>query len=446
MSAETLRKLLHVAFGGFAFAAVFLGPLGTAAVALAALAFNSFVLPRAGGRRLWRRQELARGHSLGMLLYPLSVLLLVAIFQRRLEVAAAVWGILAFGDGAAALLGTAVGGARLPWNPAKTWVGTLSHWLFGSLAAAALLGWTLARRQPPAEVSWTFLAAAAAAAALFAAFLESQPQELDDNLGVPLLTALVLFGVLAGEGYWSTEADAGALAAAAGVGLALNLAFAAAAFAARAIDFSGLVAGVLLGTVIYAFLGLRGFLVLAAFLVLGAASTRLGWAAKAALRLAQEAGGRRSARHAVANAGVPATLAVFAATTPWAQALQAGFVAAFASAASDTLESELGQLWGRRTVLVTTFEPVPRGSDGAVSLEGTLAGVAGAAALAVLGWALGFYGPGGIVIVTLAGFLGSVADSLLGAALERRGLLDNEAVNFLSTLAGALVAVGLTLA
>ena len=105
--------------------------------------------------------------------------------------------------------------------------------------------------------------------------------------------------------------------------------------------------------------------------------------------------------------------------------------------------SEIGQLWGRRTFLITTLKPVPRGTEGAVSLEGTLATVLGSAAVAALGWALGFYGPWVVALITLAAFIGTTLESYVGATVEKAGLLDNESVNFLNTLIGALAAAAL---
>ena len=86
---------------------------------------------------------------------------------------------------------------------------------------------------------------------------------------------------------------------------------------------------------------------------------------------------------------------------------------------------------------------MPAGTDGGISATGTLAGLTGAAAIAILGWALGFYPLLGIVVVSVAGILGTFADSLAGATLERGGLLDNHAVNVLCTLVGALTAAGM---
>jgi uncharacterized protein (TIGR00297 family) len=80
-----------------------------------------------------------------------------------------------------------------------------------------------------------------------------------------------------------------------------------------------------------------------------------------------------------------------------------------------------------------------------VSVEGTAAGIAASLVIAVLGAAVGLYPWLGVAVIVLAAFAGTTLESILGATVERRGLLDNEAMNFLNTLVGALVAVGLTL-
>jgi uncharacterized protein (TIGR00297 family) len=118
-------------------------------------------------------------------------------------------------------------------------------------------------------------------------------------------------------------------------------------------------------------------------------------------------------------------------------------VAAFATATFDTVSSELGQLWGRRHFLVTTFRRVPAGTDGAISMEGTLAGLAGALVVAGAAWAVGSIDPAGVAVVALAAFVGATFESYLGATVESSLRLDNELVNFLNTLVGGLAAGGL---
>ncbi len=195
---ELLRKLIHMAVGLGAFAVVFLGPLHSAILAGGLLLFNLAVWPRLGGRRVWRDAESRHGVAIGIVLYPLVVLALVLIFWRRLEVVAAAWAILAFGDGMATIAGQGLGGARLPWNPAKSWAGTLAFWVCGTLGSAAALGWTLAHQERPLAIG--VVLSAAALTALSAALVESLPLPLDDNLTVPLASAAVLWGFLRGVG------------------------------------------------------------------------------------------------------------------------------------------------------------------------------------------------------------------------------------------------------
>ena len=94
----------------------------------------------------------------------------------------------------------ALGRRKLPWNPRKSWMGSLAYVLFGTLAAAVLLVWTA-----PAQdraYGWAFALAACFATALLAAALESLPQGLDDNLGVPLVSGLFLLGLVLTQGRW----------------------------------------------------------------------------------------------------------------------------------------------------------------------------------------------------------------------------------------------------
>jgi uncharacterized protein (TIGR00297 family) len=98
-----------------------------------------------------------------------------------------------------------------------------------------------------------------------------------------------------------------------------------------------------------------------------------------------------------------------------------------------------------KTLLITTWKPVPPGMDGGISLRGTAAALAAAGLVALSGRLLGLVPTRQAVIVLCAGFFGTVADSVLGAVLERRGWLNNDLVNFFSTATAAGIAWGLTI-
>jgi uncharacterized protein (TIGR00297 family) len=214
--------------------------------------------------------------------------------------------------------------------------------------------------------------------------------------------------------------------------------FAALAYALGMVSRNGALGGVFVGTFVFACLGPQGFAVLALFVVGGSTLTRLGYGRKSRSGTAQEHSGRRGAKNALANCSVAVLCALLAAMTG-SDAFAAAFLASLGAAFADTAESEVGQLSGRRPRLITTLQRVQPGTDGAVSLPGTLAGIGAAGLTAALGFALGLVGDGGgVVLVALAAFLGTIADSLIGALYPRVG---NEITNLACTLTAAALAL-----
>src|SRR5207244_13175204 len=124
-----------------------------------------------------------------------------------------------------------------------------------------------------------------------------------------------------------------------------------------------------------------------------------------------------------ANGGVPAALALLAGfSAPDDRHLFAlAYAAAVATAGADTCSSEVGKAYGRRTFLITTLRPVPPGTEGAISAEGTLAGLAGAIVIAAVGAAGGLYGAGAAGLGAGGGLLGSPARTVLGTGAGKRG-------------------------
>jgi uncharacterized protein (TIGR00297 family) len=220
--------------------------------------------------------------------------------------------------------------------------------------------------------------------------------------------------------------------------LVVTALFAAPAYALGMVSRGGTLGGFVVGALIYASLGPQAFAILVLFVVGGSLLTRLGYGRKRRSGTAEAGGGRRGAKNALANCAVAVVCALLAALTP-SDAFVAAFVASLGAAFADTAESEVGQLYGRTPRLITTLRTVPPGTDGAISLPGTFAGLAAAALTAALGLTLGLVdGPASMILVALAAFLGTVADSLVGALAPRVG---NELTNVLCTLLAALVVV-----
>ena len=453
-SSEAARKTVHIGAGLLALALPWLTRWQAIGICAAAFLMNWQVLPRITRHHLEREEERRRGVATGIVLYPVAVGALFVLFGSRVEVAAAAWGILAFGDGFATLAGKGFGGPRLAWNPGKTVSGLLSFVIAGGLYATVLWLWVAPRSswglEPDSTSNLLAVALTCFAAATVGALVESYPSGINDNISVPLAAGGFLFALsLAGPEQLRRLPDL--IAPGILLAVVVNLVVSALAWAARSVKPSGAAAGFLIGVITWGFGGWRSYVMLLLFFSLGTGATKIGFEQKAARKIAQEEGGRRGARHAIANCGVPAFAAFLSGVTPYETLFLIGLAAALATAVFDTVSSELGQVYGRHPFLITTFKRVPAGTDGAVSMEGTLAGLAAAAVLA--GSALGFgmmgsFGWKGALAVVVGAFAGTTFESYLGAisrgsGAESQSPMDNEAMNFINTLVGALVAMGL---
>lgn len=191
-----------------------------------------------------------------------------------------------------------------------------------------------------------------------------------------------------------------------------------------------------------------------ALLLLTSLATRAGRKRKESLGTAESKRGREASQVA-ANMGI-AVLACnplvisWMAEQSWLAALRnspalafAVGLAALAEAAADTVSSELGQVLSGHPRMITTFREAEPGTDGAISMGGTAAGIIAAGAVATAGaWAM----DGGwrmLAVSWFAGVFGLFFDSLLGATAEQRGWINNDAVNFLSTASAAAVALAM---
>jgi uncharacterized protein (TIGR00297 family) len=434
---ETKRQIVHVTMVGWAFLLRFLSWPQAAALAIAALLFNAFVLPRAGGRALFRPEDVKRGLPAGILFYPLAVLLLILVFRSRLDIVAAAWAILACGDGAATLAGRRFGRTPLPWNRDKTCEGTLAFIACGGAGAVFLCWWT----QPQDAASIWFVFAAPIVAAVVAALVETIPVRLDDNLSVPFA---------AGATLWiASLADATACAVMwPGVvarfvpAMLVNAGFATVAYLEGAVTWSGVIVGSAIGVAIYLGAGWEGWVMLLATFAFAVIASKVGWQRKKELGIAEDREGRRGAGNALANCVTAAVAAIVAIVSPYQSAAWLALVTGLTAGAADTVASEIGKAWGRRTFLVVGFRPVPPGTSGAISLEGTIANVLAALALATLGAWLGLVAMNAVPLIAAAAVAGAFVESALGATLEKSGILDNNLLNFINTA----VAVALVLA
>jgi uncharacterized protein (TIGR00297 family) len=436
---ESARQWVHIGSGCFALLLRYLTWWQAATAAGLAIIFNAVVLPRVGGQRLYRPEERARGFPLGILLYPFAVLGLILVFPTRLDIAASAWAILAVGDGAATLVGRRADSsgraARLPWNREKTIAGTTAFIVCGGAAGVLLAWWTCV----PAPLS-TFAVIAPTLAAVAAGFVETLPVRLDDNISVPVVAGAVLW-LCSLSSAAARHSSQGALVAAAPWAIGVNAVVSWLGYRARTVTVSGMIGGAAVGVVIYACAGGAAWVFLFATFLVAALSSRLGLKRKTRLGIQEEHGGRRGAGNAFANCGVAAVAAIAAVSTPYRAESLMAFAAALTAGGSDTVASEIGKAWGRAAFLTTNLRRVKPGTAGAMSVEGTAAGIIAALALAALGAALGLVPSTAIVTIALAATAGALVESALGATLEGPGILNNDMLNFINTAVAAMLVV-----
>ena len=214
------------------------------------------------------------------------------------------------------------------------------------------------------------------------------------------------------------------------------------AFRFRALTFWGAVASFFVGYIVGIFGSVEWLILLVSFTIVGLVITKMDLSDKVRNDLIEDYG-ERSHRN-VLGVGLPACIIAILFSTSqiyfgkqYDFALTIAFICTLAVAAADTVASEIG-IRDKKVWLITTFERVKRGTDGGISVLGTLSSLVASAVTCVIGWLLlcgdiDMY----ILVPITMGFFGNIVDSLLGATLESKGKISKYTNNCTSALVGA---------
>jgi uncharacterized protein (TIGR00297 family) len=198
----------------------------------------------------------------------------------------------------------------------------------------------------------------------------------------------------------------------------------------KALDLFGSIFMIIMGIVIIFTAGVHWLILIFLFLILGLVSTKYKHQYKKDIGVYE---GTRTLKNVISNGIVPFIMAAFG--------NYGGFIGSIATATADTLASEIGVTVQPR--LITTFKKVPPGTDGGISVLGTVAGIIGAGIIGVAAYLLGIIHDPFLTlkISIIAGTVGCFVDSILGAVLERRNYISNEYVNLIATITGAALGI-----
>ena len=206
-------------------------------------------------------------------------------------------------------------------------------------------------------------------------------------------------------------------------------------------------AGVL-GTLLFGSIGLKGWISVFIYLLLGTLVTKIGYKNKASRGIAEARGGKRGPENVWASAATGCSLALLSCFWPnYLTLFMVGFASSFTAKLSDTFSSEIGKRFGKSTFLITTLKPVVPGTEGAISIEGSLAGLIGSLIMTLV--MINFSIISGIsvaLIVLLSGFLATILESYIGAIAQNKiNWMTNELVNSIQTSLAAFISIYLCL-
>ena len=199
----------------------------------------------------------------------------------------------------------------------------------------------------------------------------------------------------------------------------------------------------ILGTILWACLSWQGWMSVVIYLLFGSLVTKIGFKFKKEQGIAEKRDGRRGPENVWGSAATGLFLAIMTKLNATNEAMfKIGFAASFAAKLADTFGSEIGKRFGKDTYLITSLKKVERGTEGGVSIEGTLASIFGSIFMALVMLRLSIISTKShFIVVAVSGFLATLSESIIGAKFQNKYKLSNELVNAIQTSISAVFAI-----
>ncbi len=408
---EIIRKFIHILMGLFILALKYLTTFQASLCAIAAFLFNLLILPHLFPSILRNKRDW------GILFYPLSVLILILLFPKNDFAVAVGWGLMAFGDGTASILGKILPIHSLPYNREKSLGGFLSFFFFGCLSLYLL---SLYFDFPLSLYHIVFIA-------LISAFIESLKVPLIDNITVPLFSSFlfyILYPIKSIKFY--TEENLFYI-------FLIVFFLALSVYLFNLIKFSAFIFGLIFGIIIFYYSSILGFLALILFFFFGTFLTFLGFKKKKSRGVEEKNSGKRGGSNVFANLSFPLFLSFLFPSHPQREFLLVLFLSSISTALADTSGTEFGKLYGKNVYNPLNFKKVKIGEEGGVSIEGLFASIFFAFLINLILFLLSFINLKILIICTISGFFGALFESFV----KRIGKWEHSLSNFFNTVIGS---------
>lgn len=201
------------------------------------------------------------------------------------------------------------------------------------------------------------------------------------------------------------------------------------AYERRKIDMSAVIMTAIIGFFCLYIGGIKWVIPLLAFFIIGSAATKYKKQMKDDFDGGQKI---RTWKNVFANGGATGIFAVCYVLTN-NNIFFVGMIVSVAVAMADTLATEMGEIFGQHPRSIWTLKKVNRGTAGAVTIQGFIFALIGSAIISAFLFLCG-HSTQVFLICWIFGFLGCVADSLLGSTLEQKGYINTHQINFVTTL------------
>ena len=463
-SSNTTRKIVHITTGVFVASTPLLLNSKIPIIIISAIfTIINFFAIRLG---FFPGMHATSRRSYGTVFYPLALVILLIFFWGENQLILVIsMLVLAFADPLAALTGEKL--THLKQYQLARDKKTLAGSVVMFLTTVIIVFWGLKFGIYYFAGNWEITTLQVVWMALVVGIIATVCEALSaygsDNLSIPLGTAFILHFMLT---RLNTPAASENIQLT--LGLVLAALVAATTYYFRFLNSSGAVGTFLLGTVVFGIGGWKFSLPILAFFILSSLLSKVGKTRKKKLAQTFQKSSQRDIGQVLANGGLAGVLVLIWNYYP-RDLLFYLYLGALSAVTADTWATEIGFFAKKLPRLILNWKPVPQGTSGGITFLGTSAAVLGSSTIAYAGWVsnsnylmtLNI----GISIIS-AGLLACMFDSLLGATIQAQyqcphcqkitekkshcnniqtrqisGLswIDNDLVNFLASVFGALV-------